>query len=177
MPSMPAACIRSAASAYLATMRSMSQSSASLGMARCAGSRRGEGATTGNQSSCAHPVRRPRWVSWIMQAAPCSWTSSVIRRSQGTISSRYACRLPKAGGLSSATTAEPAVMVMPMPPLAFSTWYRRYRSVGRPLSEYAGSCEDENTRLRSVRWRSVKGCSSGSSVIGVVISVPLLHSS
>ncbi len=133
MPSMPAACIRSAASAYLATMRSMSQSSASFGMARWAGSRSGEGATTGSQSSCAQPVRRPRWVSWIMHAAPCSWTSSVIRRSQGTISSRYACRLPNAGGLSSATTAEPAVIVMPMPPLAFSTWYSRYRSVGHTV--------------------------------------------
>ena len=87
MPSMPPACIRSAASAYLPTMRSMSQSSASLGTARWAGSRSGDGASTGSQSSCAHPVRRPRWVSWIMQAAPCSWTSSVIRRIHGTMAS------------------------------------------------------------------------------------------
>ncbi len=87
MPSIPPACIRSAASAYLPTMRSMSQSSASFGTARWAGSRSGDGATTGSQSSWAQPVRRPRWVSWIMHAAPCSWISSVIRRIHGTISS------------------------------------------------------------------------------------------
>jgi hypothetical protein len=33
------------------------------------------------------PVRRPRWVSWIITAAPCSWQSSARRFSQGTISS------------------------------------------------------------------------------------------
>ena len=87
MPSMPPTCIRSAASAYLPTMRSMSQSSASLGIVRWAGSRSGDGASTGSQSSCAQPVRRPRWVSWIMQAAPCSWISSVIRRIHGTMAS------------------------------------------------------------------------------------------
>ena len=45
MPSIPPACMRSAASAYFTTMRSMSQSSASLGTARWAGSRRGDGAS------------------------------------------------------------------------------------------------------------------------------------
>ena len=45
------------------------------------------------------------------------------------------CRLPKAGGLSSATAAEPAVIVMPIPPLALSTWYLRHRSLGKPSSE------------------------------------------
>ena len=87
MPSMPPASIRSAAAAYLPTMRSMSQSSASLGTARWAGSRSGDADSTGSQSSWAQPVRRPRWVSWIMHAAPCSWTSSVIRRIHGTMAS------------------------------------------------------------------------------------------
>ena len=36
-----------------------------------AGSRIADGATTGSQSSCAHPVRRPRWVIWIRPVS--SW--------------------------------------------------------------------------------------------------------
>ena len=80
--------MRSAAAAYASTMRAMSQSSASLGKERCAGSRIGEGASTGSQSAWFQLVRRPRWVIWIITAAPCSWQSSASRRSQGTISSR-----------------------------------------------------------------------------------------
>ena len=118
---MPPATMRSAASAYSPTMRSMSHCSASFGWLRCAGSRSREGATTGNQSSWPHPVRRPRWVIWIIATAPCSWISSVIARSHGTMSSFQACRLPNAGGLSGDTTAEPAVIVIATPPFAFST--------------------------------------------------------
>jgi hypothetical protein len=68
-------------------MRARSQSSASLGKARWAGSRMGEAARTGSQGSCAQLVRRPRWVSWIITAVPCAWQSSARRFSQGTISS------------------------------------------------------------------------------------------
>jgi hypothetical protein len=68
-------------------MRARSQSSASLGKVRWAGSRTGEGASTGSQSEWFQLVRRPRWVIWIMTAAPCSWQSSVSRFSHGTISS------------------------------------------------------------------------------------------
>ena len=65
----------------------MSQSSAAFGKARWAGSRMGEGASTGSQSALFQAVRRPRWVIWIITAEPCSWHSSVRRLSQGTISS------------------------------------------------------------------------------------------
>ena len=65
----------------------MSQSSASLGKARCAGSRIGEGASTGSQSEWFQLVRRPRWVIWIITAVPCSCTASQSSLSQGTISS------------------------------------------------------------------------------------------
>jgi hypothetical protein len=41
----------------------------------------------GSQSALFHAVRRPRWVNWIMTAAPASWQSSVSLRSHGTISS------------------------------------------------------------------------------------------
>jgi len=57
-----------------------------------------------------------------MTAAPCSWTSSASRRSQGTDSSFQSCRLPKAGALSRLNTALPPIMVSATPPLAFSTW-------------------------------------------------------
>jgi hypothetical protein len=40
-----------------------------FGKARWAGSRTLEGETTGSQSAPFQTVRRPRWVSWIMQAA------------------------------------------------------------------------------------------------------------
>ncbi len=68
-------------------MRSMSQSSIALGKARCAGSRTGEGATTGSQSSFDQLVRRPRWVTWIITAAPWECTSSASSCSQRTTSS------------------------------------------------------------------------------------------
>ena len=61
--------MRSAASAYLPMMRWMFQSSACFGMLRWAGSRSGDADPIGNQSSWAQPVRRPRWVIWIMHAA------------------------------------------------------------------------------------------------------------
>jgi hypothetical protein len=79
------------------TMRSMSQPRPPSGCDRWAGSRIGDGASTGSQSSWPHPVRRPRWVIWIMHAAPCSCISSVIRRIQGTMSSSVGdagCRTP-----------------------------------------------------------------------------------
>ena len=38
------------------------------------------------------------------------------------MASSYACKFPNTGGLSSATTAEPAVIVSPTPPFAFSSW-------------------------------------------------------
>lgn len=50
------------------------------------------------------------------------------------MASSYANRLPNAGGLSGLTTAVPAVIVIARPPLAFSTWYARYRSLGMPSS-------------------------------------------
>jgi hypothetical protein len=50
---------------------------------------------------------------------------SVIAWIHGTMASSYACRLPKAGGLSGETMAVPAVIVNASPPLAFSTWYIR----------------------------------------------------
>ncbi len=70
-------------------------------------------------------VEATRYVAGIKDLSPST------RRPKG----RSGCRLPKAGGLSSATTAEPAVIVMPVPPLALSTWYLRYRSLGKPSSE------------------------------------------
>ena len=45
-----------------------------------------------------------------------------MARSHGTMASFQAWRLPNAGGLSGDTTADPAVMVIATPPLAFSTW-------------------------------------------------------
>jgi len=50
-------------------------------------SRACEGETTGNQSALDQLVRRPRWVIWIITAAPCSWQASVSSRIQGTTSS------------------------------------------------------------------------------------------
>ena len=58
-----------------------------LGEAAVRGSRIGEGASTGSQSALFQAVRRPRWVSWIITAAPCSWHSSASFLIQGTISS------------------------------------------------------------------------------------------
>ena len=84
---MPPACIRSAASPKSPMIRSMSQSSSRFGKARCDASRAWEGATTGSQSPLSQRVRRPRWVSWIITAAPCSWTASVSSRTHGTTSS------------------------------------------------------------------------------------------
>jgi hypothetical protein len=98
----------------------MSQSSTALGKARCAGSRTVEGATTGSQAPLFQLVRRPRWVSWIITAAPCPCTSSASSASHGTTSSRHISMLPNAWGLSRLTTAEPPIIVRPMPPLAFS---------------------------------------------------------
>ena len=46
-----------------------------------------DGATTGSQSSCPQPVRRPRWLIWIIAAQSCSWMASVMRRIHGTMSS------------------------------------------------------------------------------------------
>ena len=69
--------------AYRETIRSRSQSSASLGKERCAGSRTRDGATTGSQSPVFHDVRRPRWVSWIITAQSCSCTASTSRRIVG----------------------------------------------------------------------------------------------
>ena len=85
---MPPAFIRSVASAKSAMMRAMSQSSASLGKALCAGSRCLEEDTEGSQSPLDQPVRRPRWVSWIITAQPWSWQASVSCRIHGTTSSR-----------------------------------------------------------------------------------------
>ena len=42
---------------------------------------------TGSQSSLLQLVRRPRWVIWIITAAPLSWTSSASSLSQRTHSS------------------------------------------------------------------------------------------
>ena len=41
----------------------------------------------GSQSSCPHPVRRPRWLIWIIAAAPCWWMPSVIAWIHGTMAS------------------------------------------------------------------------------------------
>ena len=90
-------------------------------MRRLAHRRRGD--STGSQSAWFQPVRRPRWVSWIMHAravlvAPrrsCGAARARSRRGR-----RAGCRTP--AGCPRATTAEPAVIVSAMPPLAFSTW-------------------------------------------------------
>src|SRR5580692_2756601 len=97
-----------------------------------------------------------------MTAAPCSWTSSASRRSQGTDSSFQSCRLPKAGALPRLTTALPPIMVSATPPLAFSTWYARYRSFGRPSSLYAGSCDVLTIRFRNVSVFKENGVIRGS---------------
>ena len=52
--------MRAAAAPYPLTMRAISQSSASFGNERWAGSRIGEGASTGSQSAWFQLVRRPR---------------------------------------------------------------------------------------------------------------------
>jgi len=84
---MPPSFMRSVASAKSPMIRSMSQSSASLGKARCAGSRCFDDDTEGSQSPLDQPVRRPRCVSWIITAQPWSWQASVSLRIQGTTSS------------------------------------------------------------------------------------------
>ena len=63
-------------------MRSMSQSSISLGKARWAGSRTGEADSTGSQSALFQSVRRPRWVSWIITARRARGSRRRARRSQ-----------------------------------------------------------------------------------------------
>ena len=103
-------------------IRAMSQSSAFFGNARCAASRSWPGETTGSQSALSQRVRRPRWVSWIITAQSCSWHSSASAFIQPTTSSFQARRLLKTGGLSRATEAEPAVIVIAMPARARSTW-------------------------------------------------------
>ncbi len=51
--------------------------------------------------------RRPRWLSWIITAAPASWQSSASRFIQGTISSFQTRRFENTGGLSRLVLAEP----------------------------------------------------------------------
>ena len=98
----------------------MKAASAALGKARWAGSRSCPAETTGSQSPLSQRVRRPRWVSWIITAQPCSWHSSVSSRIQPTTSSFQARMLLNTGGLSRETEAEPAVMVSATPARARS---------------------------------------------------------
>ncbi len=101
-------------------IRAMSQSSSFLGKARCAASRSWEGDTAGSQSPLFQWVRRPRWVSWIITAQPCSWHSSASRAIQGTTSSFQARMLLKTGGELRDTAAEPAVIASATPAFARS---------------------------------------------------------
>ncbi|SIH77364.1 Uncharacterised protein [Mycobacteroides abscessus subsp. abscessus] len=70
MPSKPASATRAAAAAKSATMRSMSKSSSAFVNDRCAASRVREGETSGSQSPVKFDERMPRWVAWIITAAP-----------------------------------------------------------------------------------------------------------
>ena len=110
-----------------------------------------DGEITGSQSPEYGLVRRPRWVICSMTAAPCACTSSLSLRSHSMVPSLWSCRLlPNDDGLSVPTIDVP-IIVSPQPPLAFSTWYRRYRSLASPPSPYAGSWDVLTTRFRSVR--------------------------
>ena len=48
----------------------------------------GEALRTGSQSPLFQPVRRPRWVIWIITLQSCAWQASASSRSQVTMSSR-----------------------------------------------------------------------------------------
>lgn len=102
--------------------RAKSQSSIALGWARWAGSGMAEGATKGSQSPVDQRPRAPMWVIWIITAAPWEWTSSASSASQRTTSSLCSWMLPKACGLSRSMTEDPPIIVIAMPPLAFSAW-------------------------------------------------------
>ena len=65
-------------------------------------------------------VRRPRWESWIITAAPAAWQSSTSRFIHGTISSFQTRRFENTGGLSRLTDADPAVITIATPALARS---------------------------------------------------------
>ena len=97
--------------------------SASLGKAAMGRLAHRRGERTGSQSALFQPVRRPDGVSWIITLQSNAWQASVSSASHGhdLRRDRHAdCR--KAAGLSRLTSAEPAVMVSAIPPLAFSSW-------------------------------------------------------
>ena len=51
-------------------------------------SRRQEAEKAGSQWALSQRSRRPPWVSWTMQAAPCSWMRAAMARYSGMTSSR-----------------------------------------------------------------------------------------
>jgi hypothetical protein len=117
---MPPAFMRSAASAKSLIIRSMSQSSAFFGKARCAASRRCDGEMTGSQSPLSHRAaaemgkldhhRRAMLVHGVGQFPDPRHDLVLVGED-----------VVERGGLSLATAAEPAVMVSATPPFARST--------------------------------------------------------
>ena len=58
------------------------------GKGRGVSSRRTAGANRGSPLLSSHRSRRPPWMSWAVQTAPCSWTATAMRRKSGiTVSS------------------------------------------------------------------------------------------
>ncbi len=94
-PSSPPSLHRRAASAYDATTRRISASSIAFGNDRWAGSRTDDDEMVGSQSPSSQTVRRPRWVSWTIVAAPCACIRSASCRKYGMMSSSPAYELPE----------------------------------------------------------------------------------
>jgi hypothetical protein len=96
------------------------------------GSRTGDGAMVGSQSPSFETFLLPMWVSWHMTAAPCWWIRSTMAARGSTMASVPKFNCPHSDAESTDTFDDPPIIVRPIPPFAFSSWYRTYLSLGVP---------------------------------------------
>ena len=100
-----------------------------------------------------------------MIAVPCAWTRSAIAANGSTTASVAKFNWPHNDAESTETFDDPPIMVSPIPPRAFSSWYRTYRSLGVPSTLYPGEWLLEKIRFRR-RSPAKSNCWSSGSFTG-----------